>query len=95
MAKVMTVLEARVAQERWADLERAFASLGAQRPAPLETSYLVQAMDDPALWRLVGLWRSRDELEQYRQSVEAPGGVLLFRSIGAEPAMSLFEVKGS
>ncbi|HEY8323743.1 MAG: hypothetical protein ACHQ1E_07740 [Ktedonobacterales bacterium] len=95
MAKVMTVLEARVAEERWADLERAFASMGAQRPAPLETSYLVQAVDEPTIWRLVGLWRGREELEQYRQSVEAPGGVLLFRSFGVEPTMSMFEVKGS
>jgi hypothetical protein len=95
MAKVMTVLEAHVAEERWADLQQAFAGMGDRRPAPLETSYLVQSVDDPTVWRLVGIWRSREELEQYRQSVEAPGGVLLFRSMGVEPMMSMYEVKGS
>lgn len=93
--QVMTVLEARVPEERWADLRRAFASLGDQRPAQLESSYLTQAVADPTIWRLIGIWRSRDEFEQYRQSVEAPGGVLLFRSLGAEPTMSLYEVRGS
>lgn len=92
---VMTVLEAHVAEERWADLERAFASRAGQRPAPLHTSYLVQSADDPTIWRLVGVWRSREELEQYRQSVEATGGMQMFRSAGAEPSMSLYEVKGS
>lgn len=95
MAKVMTTLEAHVAQERWADLERAFANMGDRRPAPLEASYLVQAVDDPTVWRLVGIWRSREELEQYRQSVATVGGVQIFQSAGAEPALSLFEVKGS
>jgi hypothetical protein len=42
----------------------------------------------------VGLWRSREELEQYRQSVEAVGGVQMFRSAGAEPTMNVYEVKG-
>lgn len=94
MAKVMTVLEARVAQERWAELEQALASRADQRPAPLETSYLVQAVDDPNVWRLVGIWRSREELEQYRQSVPAVGGVQIFQAAGAEPTMSMFEIKG-
>lgn len=92
--KVMTVLEAHVAEGRWADLEGAVASRAGQRPAQLEISYLVQSADDPTLWRLVGLWRSREELEQYRQSVEAVGGVQMFRSAGAEPTMNVYEVKG-
>lgn len=94
-SKVMTVLEAHVAEERWADLEQVFASRAGQRPAPLETSYLVQSADDPTIWRLVGVWRSREELEQYRQSVGVVGGVQMLRSVGAEPSLSLYEIKDS
>ncbi|HEX2348649.1 MAG TPA: hypothetical protein VHI51_09460, partial [Ktedonobacterales bacterium] len=57
--KVMTVLEAHVAEQRWADLQQAFAERAGQRPAPLESSYLTQSVDDPTVWRLVGVWRSR------------------------------------
>lgn len=92
--KVMTVLEAHVAEERWADLERAVAEGAGRRPASLETSYLVQSADDPTIWRLVGVWRSREELEQYRQSVEVVGGVQMLRSVGAEPSLQMYEVKG-
>jgi quinol monooxygenase YgiN len=93
--KVMTVLEAHVAEQRWADLQQAFAERAGQRPAPLESSYLTQSVDDPTVWRLVGVWRSRDELEQYRQSTPTVGGALMFQAAGAEPTMSMFEVKGA
>ncbi|MGH2504109.1 MAG: antibiotic biosynthesis monooxygenase [Ktedonobacterales bacterium] len=93
--KVMTVLEAHVAEERWEELEQVIASRAGQRPAPLETTYLVQSADDPTIWRLVGIWRSREELEQYRQSVEVIGGVQMLRSVGAEPTMNMYEIKGS
>ncbi len=95
MAKVMTVLEAHVAEQRWAALQQAFAGRADQRPAPLEASYMVQSVDDPTIWRLVGIWRSRDELEQYRQSTPTVGGVQMFQAAGAEPTMSMFEIKGT
>lgn len=92
--RVMTVLEGQVPAERWADFERGFAEMNSGKPAPLIDSYLVQAAADPTVWRLVGVWQSREALDAYRANVPAPGGVILFRSVGVEPAMTMFEVKG-
>ena len=38
---------------------------------------------------------SREALAEYRRSVEVPGGILIFRSVGAEPTLSIFEVAAS
>ncbi len=92
--QVMTVLEARVPADRWSAMEEGYARMAGNRPAQLEHGFVVQSVDDPTLWRVVGIWQSRAALEEYQRSVAAPGGVLLFRSVGVEPTMSLFEVKG-
>jgi heme-degrading monooxygenase HmoA len=55
-------------------------------------SFLVQGADDPALWRVVTVWHSRDALAAYRRSVEVAGGVLMFRAVGAEPVLAIFDV---
>ena len=36
--------------------------------------------------------QSRAALEEYRKSVATPGGVMMFRSVGVEPALSIWEV---
>jgi quinol monooxygenase YgiN len=92
--RVMTVLEGKVASERWAEFEGRFAQLSAQQPAQFVQGFLVQSQADPTIWRVVAIWHSQQALEEYRASVQAPGGVLLFRSVGVEAAMSTFEVKG-
>jgi hypothetical protein len=89
---VMTVLEARVAPEQWAALEQAFQQAGDRLPPQMVESFLVHSTTDPALWRGISLWRSREALDEYRRSVETPGGVLFFRSAGVEPTLSIFEV---
>ncbi len=91
--QVMATLEARVAPERWAEMTERYAQLGGQRPPQLAESILLQSANDPAVWRLISIWHSRQQFDEYRASVQTPGGVLLFRSVGAEPALSLFEIK--
>ncbi|HZC07827.1 MAG TPA: hypothetical protein VE338_19480 [Ktedonobacterales bacterium] len=90
---VMTVLETHVPEGQWAALVDGFARMQAGRPSQLSESFLVQGSADPTLWQVVGLWRSRDALNEYRASVEAPGGVVLLRSVGSEPTLSVFEVR--
>ena len=89
---VMTILEGRVVSEKWATLEQAFLASSDSLPPPIAQSFLVQGSDDPTVWRVITLWRSRESLEAYRQSVETPGGVLMFRAAGTEPALSIFDV---
>jgi len=89
---VMTVLEGSVPEGRWDELVRAFEAGGSRRPAPLLRSYLVQDTADRTRFRLIGVWRSRAALDEYRRSVAAPGGVLMFRSVGVEPVLGIGEV---
>lgn len=90
---VMTSVEAFVAQERWTELEQAFTQMDSQRPTQLVTSFLVQGATDPTLWRIIGIWRSREAFEEYRASVATPGAIQLLSSVGAAPTFGLFEVK--
>ncbi len=92
--QIMTVLEGRIAQDQWAALTEGYAQIQTQRPAELVTSYLVQSASDPTLWRTVGVWSSKQAFDDFRASVQTPPPLALFRSLGAEPTLALFEIKG-
>jgi hypothetical protein len=92
--KVMTVLEAHVPAERWAELEQGFAQMEAGMPPQLSQAFLTQSSVDSTLWRLVAVWHSREALDEYRASGVTPGGVVLLRSVGADPTMVIFDIKG-
>jgi hypothetical protein len=89
---IMTVLEGHVAPDQWATLAQIFTAAGDRLPPQMLQTVLVQGTSDPTLWRGISIWRSRAALDEYRRSVETPGGVLMFRAAGAEPSLSIFEV---
>jgi heme-degrading monooxygenase HmoA len=91
---VMTVFEARVSEEQRGALEQRYRTrVGPEHlPPQLIRTYLVQSTSDPEAWQLITTWRSREDLQEYRRSVEAPEGVLLFRSVGAEPMLVIYNV---
>jgi quinol monooxygenase YgiN len=92
MAMVMTILEAHVPADRWAEMRKAYEAATGELPAQMAQTFLLQSTGEPTLWRMASVWKSRAALEEYRRSVETPGGVLLFRSVGVEPALSIFDV---
>ncbi len=92
--QVMAMLEAQVAPERWGELSERFTQMDGQLPPQMVGSYLVQSTMDPSNWRLISVWHSQQAFDEYRGSVQTPGGVLLFRSVGAEPKLATFEIKG-
>jgi hypothetical protein len=87
----MTVLEARVSPDRAAELKRAYDGAGPLPPQMLQAA-LVQSTTDPTVWRGISIWRSREALEEYRRSVTTPKGITMFRSAGAEPTISIWDV---
>ncbi len=89
---VMTVLEGRVAKEKWSELSASYEGGLTRMPPQMVQSFLVQSRDEPTVWRGVSIWRSREALDEYRRSVATPGGVLLFRSVGSEPSLTVYEV---
>ncbi len=89
---VITILEAQVAPEKAAILEAEFkAAVGELEPG-LRQTFLLRSFKDPAAWKIVTVWESREALEQMRRISETPKGVLMFRAAGAEPALSVQEI---
>ena len=88
---VVTMLEARVAEEQVAGLIEVFGGAGDALPPFIVESFLIQAAGSD-LWRIVTVWASQDDLDEYRASVETPEGVRMFRSAGAEPTLTVFDV---
>lgn len=88
---LVTMLEAEVEEERHPVLVAHFSDDSQPLPPPIVESYLVRGVDNNT-WRIITVWRSREEVEDYRASVETPGGVLMFRAAGAEPSLTVWEV---
>ena len=92
---VITELEAHVPADKWDALRQAYRDLTTRGlPSQMVRGVLLQSTTDPTLWRAISTWRSRAALDEYRSSVETPGGVLLFRGVGVEPVLTLFDVAG-
>jgi len=89
---VMTILEAHVALENWAALERAYQVETEHIPPEINQTFLVHSTADSTIWRIITVWRSREALEEMRRSTETPAGVRMFRAAGAEPTLSIFDV---
>lgn len=92
---VMTFLEASVPEEHWTALEERFRRSADHLPPQINQSYLVRSASDPSLWRIITLWKNRQTLEEYKNSVETPEGVAMFRSVEAEPTLASFEVRAT
>ena len=92
---IITALEALVPEERAAALEAAYEELGRRAlPDGLVRSHLVRSVNSPGLWRLETTWRDRQALEAMRGQ-GTPAGLILFRSVGVEPSLGIFEVVGT
>ncbi|MFO7539988.1 MAG: hypothetical protein R6X32_18265 [Chloroflexota bacterium] len=89
---VMTILEAQVDPSKWEVMRQSYTTGSTELPPQMAQTFLLQSASDPTIWRMASVWKSREALEEYRQSVETPGGVLFFRSVGAEPKLSIFDV---
>lgn len=89
---VITILEAHVDADKWPDFQADFRQRTADLPPQMVRTYLLQDVKDPTLWQILSVWKSREALEEMRNSGETPTGVLMFRSAGAEPRLSIYKV---
>ncbi|HSJ31816.1 MAG TPA: antibiotic biosynthesis monooxygenase [Longimicrobiales bacterium] len=89
---VMTVLEAQVLPDRVMELEEAYREGTSEIPPEIVETFLVREMGEPARFRIVTVWTSRDALDAMRQSGVTPRGVQIFQSIGAAPVLSVHDV---
>ena len=89
---VMTILEAHVAPEQWAALQREFDGAIKQLEPGLVQTFLLHASADATLWRIATVWQSREALAAMRATGATPRGVLIFRAAGAEPSLSIWDI---
>jgi hypothetical protein len=88
---IMTVVSAVVPEAREAELVAAFRGL-LEQPLPdglLHTQLLRGAEGG---WRVESLWRDRAALEAMRAGSDPPAAPALFRGVGAQPTLAVFEV---
>jgi hypothetical protein len=90
---IMTMLEASVNSKKGDGLQKSFDSGSAKLPPEILQSWLIQDTNNNREWRMVTLWKSSEALENYRQSVDTPGGILMFRDAGVEPHVSIFKIQ--
>jgi len=85
------MVEGKVPPERQDALEKAYrAQIDDGLPEGVVQTYLLRNADD--VWRIVTVWRSREDFEAVRLSANGPPAIRMFRSAGVEPALQVFEV---
>jgi hypothetical protein len=90
--KVMVVLESHVVPDQWTALQEGFKADMSRLPSQIVQAFLAQSATDPTFWRAVSIWHSSEALQEYRSSVETPAGISLFRSLGADLQISIYEI---
>lgn len=89
---IITQLEGKVTLEKRDILKATFDKALENMPSAIKHSYLAQDKTDTDVWRVITIWHSQEALKDYRESVETPEGVLMFRAAGTEPTLTISEV---
>ncbi len=91
---VMTILEAHIDPDQWAKFEQAYREEIKNLDPRIRQTFLLHGISDPSLWRVATIWRSREALEEMRKE-GTPRGIVMFRAVGTEPTLSIFDVATS
>lgn len=89
---VITILEAHVDMEKAAILQDVYSKGVANLPSQMAQTFLIQSASDKTLWQIISVWKSREALDEMRNSGKTPAGILMFRAAGAEPKLTIFAV---
>lgn len=89
--QVLTEVSGIVAPEREADLREAYRDVLAH---PLPDGLVRTELLDGGngRWRVQTLWRDRAALEAMRAGAEPPAAPRIFRAVGAEPELQIYDV---
>jgi hypothetical protein len=89
--RILTVVSATVDTNREAELVAGFRNLLVDSvPDGLLHTQLLKGANGG--WQIQTLWRDRAALEKMRSASEPPAAPRLFRSVGADPMLQIFEL---
>jgi hypothetical protein len=88
--EVVTMVSAHIAPERAADVVVGFGA--AVRAGMPERRHASLYRGDAGLMRIVTVWRSREDLDRYRASVDRPFAVSLLEGAGGAPVVDVLEL---
>ena len=87
---VVTMVEGEVDPARVPDLREAFPAKSVDELPEFILGTMLVRGSDSSRWRVVTLWRSKGDLEEYVKSVETPGAKAAFQAAGAEPSVTVW-----
>jgi hypothetical protein len=87
---VLSITSATVAPESAASLVEAYREVTSTLPHSVLQTVLVRG--DADQWRIITLWRGREQMLEYRRKVGTSAAVKIFRDVNAEPTVSEFDV---
>jgi hypothetical protein len=94
--EVMTIVEGRVPPTKAAEFESAYSEIRNAPPTAFpkgwKMSYLIRDRNDQELYRIMTIWESIELLEAYQRSVQTPTARALFKKVGVEPQLQVFDV---
>jgi hypothetical protein len=90
-AEILTEVSATVDANREVELVKGYREITAGAPDGLVRTELLRGQDGQ--WRIQTLWRDRAALEAMRARAEPPAALRLFRRVGAEPSLQVYEVE--
>jgi quinol monooxygenase YgiN len=89
---IISILEGRVTAERWEVLEQEYRKALKTAPIQLKQTYLIQDEDHLNTWRIISIWRSKEDYEAVKGSGKLDTCAEMFRKIGVEPTRQVFKL---
>jgi quinol monooxygenase YgiN len=89
---VLVTMEARVPEDHWEALERAYAHAMKHRPEAVLLSLLTHDSHDPSLWRVLTVWENHEALEAHYESGATMPSMYAFHLVGIVPVGTPSEV---
>ncbi|GGG71702.1 hypothetical protein GCM10011374_40540 [Kocuria dechangensis] len=90
-AHVVTEVSAHISPEREAQLLEGFRAL-ALEPFPEGLLHSALLSDGDGRWKVHTTWRDQASLTAMRSTGQPPAALRLFRSVGAEPTVAIWQV---
>lgn len=91
---LITILTGHVSKENYEILKGRFAQEIRHPPQGLLQTYLVQSQEEPHIWQIISIWRSRETFESAHSEKLTEACVQMFCDAGSMPERTIFNVAG-